>query len=160
MSTILRDDSKVFLFKIVNKKNNSVKWLLHFTRTQNEEILIRLLSSKIKIDFLLSKCDGITSGMGHGIGISTILYIVFLEILQFKFIITEYGIDYWRNNANDYEEVLLNNFKDWIRINLYEDLYNSILERMADKNIEDLIKEYKIPIIDSNVLNNRGYHFF
>jgi hypothetical protein len=146
LPTIFREDSKVFILKIEHKEKKEVNWLVHFSRTQNEEILIKLIRKPFKIDYLISKCDGITpgSGCGYGLGISTILYICFADIIDLKAIITEHSITYFHGfYPSDINiELAINNFKDWVQINLSQEENQQILDRIEGLNIVEIINEY------------------
>jgi hypothetical protein len=81
-------------------------WLLNLYGTPNEKMLIFFINNRVKINYLFSCCDGITTGWGRSSeGISTAFYPFLYEVLGVWAHITEYdaGIEFSTEDKEAYK---------------------------------------------------------
>lgn len=146
--------SKVSISKIKFKKN--IYWFLFFNGTRNEQLLQKLIYDKVPVETIISKCDGITSGMGHpGFSISTPLYISFHKLLQVKRLITEYTRNFIANEDQNWKFEMISGFIDWLSNNLNQEDSQLIIEEIQDKSYDQIIIENTVEhlIDEANGLN-------
>jgi hypothetical protein len=152
--TTFSDQSKVTISKINFKEN--IYWFIFFSGTRNEQILQELIYNKVNVETIISKCDGITSGMGHsGFSISTPLYICFYNLLHIKRIITEYNRNYISNLDQNWKADMVSGFIDWLANNLNHEDSHLIIEEIQNKSYDQIIEQgtEEYPIYEANGLN-------
>jgi hypothetical protein len=141
LSTRFSEDSFVCIQK--RNKDDRSYWLITFSSTQNEQLLQSLIHHRIRIDTLFSKCDGITSGMGHGRedDIPTPLYACFAEALALSRIITEYGMPFFQGDDGWINRHLVA-FKNCVQNHLDPELAETIMARIEGLNFREVVAAY------------------
>lgn len=152
--TNFSDQSKVTISKIKFKEN--IYWFIFFSGTRNEQILQELIYNKVNVETIISKCDGITSGMGHSVlSISTPLYICFYKLLHVKRIITEFNRNFIYNLDQNWKADMVSGFIDWLANNLNHEDAHLIITEIQDMSYDEIIEQAteEYPIDESNGLN-------
>jgi hypothetical protein len=169
LATNFSNASRLIIHKLKNQCNEI--WLLFFSCTRNEQLLVPLLQNRIAIDTIFCKCDGILYGMGgpdeaEGFSIPTALYICFYQLLSLKRIITQFGLHFFEalphgeQQLADLQESIIS-FRSWLSANLYPEIANPILSQIEDRTFIEIIAgtgteirmtdEYRPRLLDNTI---------
>lgn len=145
----------IYIYKLKTPISDDFKWLVLFLGYYNEEVLIDLINSKIKVPLIYSVCDGITLGMGAGYtqSIPTIMYPLLAVDLGLKYIITEQSSEI----LNFFIETRYDDFRTWL-YNISIVSKNPLiknLHRLSDKMLEKELTS-RLFLIDEQFLNTNG----
>ena len=114
--------------KIYELKGLHKKYLI-IIKILNDKFFAQSIG-KISLNFLYTFCDGITSGMGIEVGISTLFYTQFYKSLGVTYHFTEYHLQH-TEKYNDFQLAIINYLEANQHINIDEDFPFSIQNKIA-----------------------------